>query len=228
RGRGDLAPFSRVAIQLQEVANDPDFDLKKLLQLIQSGQALTAAILRAANSSFYGDLNEVATADAAVARLGSEEVARLAAMAAQKEQYQLEDPELQQFLEPLWRLAAACAAGSRWRAKRLGFEELENEVFVAGLLHDIGKLLLMKVVDDLKANHNHDVRLAPSLMEELFASLHPRVGYALVRSWSLPESYCLVVRDHHVEDLDPANTLLQIVWLAELGIMLEDVLQLDC
>jgi len=212
-----LPARNQTAVQLQQIIGRSDYDLQEILTIIESDQALTAEVLRVANSPFYGGLAEIATVHKAVVRLGGPEVVRLAIAATEKESYKVKDPALAAFMVPLWSHAMGVALGARWLARRLGFKDLENEVFIAGLLHDVGKLLLVRVCDDLKQQGRITQAIPDAVIAEILTAGHCRHGEALMQHWGLPEIYRTVVRDHHDEEVDDRNNLLLMVRLANLA-----------
>jgi len=149
-----------------------------------------------------------------VIRLGAPEIVRLSVLVIEKNNYQVESPALHKFLEPLWAHAQATAMGAKWVALKLGFEDLENEAFIGGLLHDMGKLLLVKVLDDILQSDSQQPNLPENLILEILESAHTVQGYTLAKKWALPEKYCEIIRDHHQSDMSKASNLLNIICLA--------------
>ncbi|MFO7608556.1 MAG: HDOD domain-containing protein [Candidatus Krumholzibacteriia bacterium] len=225
-GRVELPPANEISSRLQSVTTDPDFAMGEVVEIIGSDQALTAGVLRVANSAFYGGLSPVRTVRDAVVRLGAPELVRLAVLSAEKAAYQASTPQLREMIPDLWRHASATALGARWLARKLGFSDQENEAFIGGLLHDVGSLMLVRIIDDLMATGELEVALPPAVLAEVIGTGHTKHGYHLTRHWNLPEIYCEVVRDHHREDLAEAGSLINLVALADkaclqLGIGLE-------
>lgn len=209
-----LPARSEVATQLHALAGDPDFEIEKVIRLITSDTALTGEILRVANSALYAGLSKVATVRDAIVRLGSKQVFRLAMQACEKEQYQARSPVLDALMEPLWRHTLGVAHGSAWLAQKLGYRDLEQTAFVGGLMHDVGKLLLVKVIDDVFSGPDAPGGLTDQLVREILDSAHTTRGYELAQGWGLPEEYGRIIRDHHLEDLSQAGTLINLVSLA--------------
>lgn len=208
-----LAPFDEVAVQIQQQAASDDFDVQKIEQLILSDQALATEVLRAANSPFYGGLSKIQTVKNAVVRLGVTEIANIVLMTTERSKYELRHPSLAGKTEELWRHAVGVAVGSQWLAKRLGFDELAHQAFLAGLIHDVGKLLLLCILDDLL--HEDDVPpLGAAVVEELLESKHAEQGHRLALEWNLPEEYARVIRDHEAEQVSGDASLLLLVRLA--------------
>lgn len=212
-----LPARNQTAVQLQRMLAKPEYDIQEILKIIESDQALTGEVLRVANSPFYGGLTQITTVHKAVVRLGGPEVVRLAIAAVEKESYRVKDPALAALIAPLWNHALGVALGARWLVRRLGFKDLENEAFIAGLLHDVGKLLLVRVCDDLKRLGRISPAVPEAVIREVLAAGHCRHGDALLAHWGLPEIYRNVVRGHHEELVDEHNTLLLMVRLANLA-----------
>lgn len=203
--------------QLQAVLAEDDYDIKRVLEIIESDQALTTEMLRVANSPFYGGLSEVTTVQQAVVRIGGPEVIRLAIAATEKRSYQVQDRELSFTISRLWDHALGVALASRWLARKLGFADLESEAFIGGLLHDVGKLLLVRVLDELIATEKVSRGISQAILGEVLVSGHARHGARLLEHWGLPENYRRIVRGHHDETVDEHDTLMLIVRLANLA-----------
>jgi len=210
-----LPARSSVAAELHTLAADPDFEMTRVIGLVSGDAALTGEILRVANSALYTGLSKVATVREAVVRLGSAQVFRLAMQTCEKEQYHACAPVLDGFMEPLWQHAVGVAHGSAWLARKLGYRDLEQTAFVAGLLHDVGKLLLVKVIDDVFSAEQIDGGLTDQLIREILESAHVTCGFELARSWGLPEEYGRIIRDHHQDDLSQGGTLINLVALSD-------------
>jgi HD-like signal output (HDOD) protein len=86
---------------------------------------------------------------------------------------------------------------------------------MGGLLHDIGQLALLKVLDDIHRNKESKVAFSEILISEIMDRMHEEVGYELMKSWSLPEAYCSIAVNHHKEEYDGNDILLVIVRLAD-------------
>ena len=101
------------------------------------------------------------------------------------------------------------------RAVRRCLTGLAHEAFFAGLLHDVGKLFILTVIDDLKHSDDLDIQPSDALLLEAMNSLHANHGYSLMVHWNLPEKYSNIVRDHHNEEFDSKDMLQNLVRLAD-------------
>ncbi len=140
-------------------------------------------------------------------RLGVNQVYNFLVAGSQKDYYKSSDPAIEQYLQTLWKHALATARGSQWLLRRIGYRELADEGFLAGLFHDIGKLLLLRVIETIKAE-DPDIVFSESFVSEILDSMHVEQGYILMNEWSIPSVYCDVLRHHHDEEFDSSNTLL--------------------
>jgi len=114
----------------------------------------------------------------------------------------------------LWRHAVGCAFGSHWLADHCYLQGIKHESFFAGLLHDVGKLYILKIADNLKKNNGIGTQISNALLFEAMDNLHAECGSALMRHWNLPEKYCEIAQRHHGE-IDSKNLLITLVRMAD-------------
>lgn len=213
----NLPVFHSVAVKLQQMLSRRDFHIDEVIDQISGDQSLASQVLKVANSSFYAGLSKVATIKDAVVRLGAQEIANLAMVASQIEVYKSDNSILSKNMKGLWSHALSCAVGSKWLARKSGYVNLASEAFMGGLLHDIGKLAILKVLDDIHINKETTAAFSETLINEVMDRMHEEVGLKLMQSWSLPESYGNIALNHHREDFDNNDILLIIVRLANLA-----------
>lgn len=240
----DIPIFSAVALKIRNLVHKEECHIHDVERLISQDAGLAGQILRIANSSYYGGHSKVATINAAILRLGLKQIANVAMTVSQRAMYRSNDKFLNTYMDRLRNHAISCAIGAQWLATNTGRRQLASEAFMAGLLHDIGKLRLIKAVEEVIAKSSNNgvsgnseiaqalfgttdlaaactVDLAKnhppreSLIQEAMRNLHAKAGFQLLRAWNLPETYCVVVRDHHNEVVDKDNVLLLIVRLVD-------------
>jgi HD-like signal output (HDOD) protein len=209
-----LPVFSDVALKVQRATREERYDIAEIERAIESDPALVAEVLKAANSAFFGGLAEVATIRAAVLRLGLQRVANLVFMASEKSRYVVRAHALSSIMTALWHHASACAMAAEWIARKVRYPQLSETVFIGALVHDIGKLFLLRVLDEMAAVQPQRAAVSEELVLEVLTRAHPEVGHRLLVSWHLPEVYQTIVRDHHVDAPDPSQVALQIVRMA--------------
>jgi len=209
-----LPVLSDVSATLHAATNSDTYDMTVIERAIDSDTALATDVLRVANSAFFGGLSEVTTIRAAVLRLGFKRVTNLVVLASEKNRYTAKRPEVAVLLRVLWRHSSACAPASDWIAERARFQQIAGEAFIGGLIHDIGKLFLLRVLDEMMVD-NPDGLYSTELIGEIINHAHADQGYRLLTSWRLPEIYSVIVRDHHAPTLDTSNVPLMVVRLAD-------------
>ena len=208
-----LPVFNDIAMRILKMARHEDFDIREMSQLIYQDQVLVAEVLKAANSPFFGGLAVISTVRDAIIRLGARQVSELVLIASERIQYCAKDKKLNNLLKKLWKHSVACAIGSQWLARRLSYHEKDNEAFIGGLLHDIGKLFLLRVIDTMQQSKEVEFNISYELSYELISSFHAEQGYKLLSQWNLPEIYCEITRDHESVEFDQENIPLMLVRL---------------
>lgn len=210
-----LPVFNATAARIQQEVAKDEPDTRRIEQLIVSDQALTAEVLRMSNSSFYKGLTQVTTVRNAIVRLGVNEVSNIVMTVTHEGQFRSKDPFLHGVMRKLWRHALATSIAAHWLSRHCGLHALAHEAFFAGLLHDVGKLFILTVIDDLV--HSGAQRVTPSsaVLMEAMDHLHTTHGYTLMKHWNLPERYARIARDHHIETPDPEDHLALVVRLAD-------------
>ena len=222
-----LPVFNATAMRIQQEIAKEDPDVRLIEKLVVSDQALTTKVLSVSNSSFYKGLTQVSTVRNAIVRLGINEVSNIVMLVTHENNFRSKDPFVHDIMRKLWRHSVGSALGGHWLAKTFGFQSIAHEAFFAGLLHDVGKLFILTVIDDLKHSDSFDQQPSNALLIEAMKNLHTGHGYALIHHWNLPPAYCLIARDHHREELDAADFLMTITRMADkacnkLGIGLEE------
>ncbi len=211
--RVTLPPFDKTALRVQQEIQKQDVQISKIEKLIIADPAMSSQILKIANSAFFRGLVNVMTVRDAIVRLGLNEITRMVMILSQKNLYETKDQYIKNYRNILWQHALVCALSSQWVAREAGFDNLAQEVFFAALLHDIGKLFLITVVEKIKTTKDVPFIPSKSVVSEIIKSQHTVQGYNLLRKWNIPEKYCQVVKEHHDEKFDMNNVPLIILRL---------------
>jgi HD-like signal output (HDOD) protein len=215
-GRLNLPVYNPIALKLQQAIANKNEDIVEIEQLILSDQAAAAEVLRAANSPFFCGLSPVRTIRNAIVRLGTQQMRRLVILVFERAKYQAHHPDLQGMLLELWGHASTTALGSQWLSKRLRSTGIEEICFLGGLLHDIGKLIILRAIDEIRKSDGDSRPIFKETLYELLQEAHCELGHRLLTSWNVPQVYCQIARDHHAEDLS-GDLPLAIVRLANGG-----------
>ncbi len=201
-GVQDLVPLPKAYIRIQELVNDPDSSLEDVTKVIANDAALTSRILRIANSAYMGLASKVDTVGRAVQVLGLNQVHDLAlAGAAVGSLTKIKVPALD--INDFWRRSVYCAVVARiiCKQRQLGSPE---RLFVSGLLHDIGHLLLAyrepEKHAELRASSIETGRPMAVIEQQELGFTYAELGAALLKNWQLPDAIVAPVQ-HHVRSL---------------------------
>lgn len=198
--------------RMLSLVDDPEVSTREIADMVSNDQAMAAAVLRLVNAPFYGLGRRISSIQHAVLLLGLRTVRNLALSAVL----------VKSFVEPsrdrrfdrvrLWRHTVACAAGARLLSQRLGTSDPE-EAFLAGLVHDMGIVILDQFFHDgFRRVADLVVNMGTPLVEaerEVFGRDHAFVGRQLARRWNFPAPVTEAIGCHHQPGrarLDPALT----------------------
>ncbi len=209
----DLPVFHPIAVRLQQLLQRPDFSMAQVVALANEDQSLAGQILKMANSTAYIGRVRTETIKDAVIRLGARQVASLAMAASQAGLHMSKNPVINGFMQSLWLHSHACAMGSRWLARSAGYPQYAEQAYMAGLLHDVGKLYLLKALERLNESGVAQAALEEDLLLEIFDELHVEQGCRLMEHWNMPRVYYNVVANHHDDNFDTSDTVLTVVRL---------------
>jgi len=200
----DLPTISSVASEINLIEKKKSLTAKSLSEIINRDPALTAKVLRLANSAYYGVVREVSTLSRAVTVLGFDTIKNLALTISVFNVFNSTDEKAFD-MQGLWghSLGVGLAAKHLVSASSMsiGDRMLAEQAFVCGILHDIGKIAIARNFPDamhdiLDRVHSSDVP-QHEIEKEILGFNHQRVGQALANSWNFPEDYLTVIRLHH-------------------------------
>ncbi|MEI6514242.1 MAG: HDOD domain-containing protein [bacterium] len=215
----DLPTMPEAALRVVRLANDEDIPNLTIARALANDQGLAARILRLANSAYYGLPHEVSTLNDAVMLLGTRTIRHMALLAST---FPWLAKELSGYdLAPamLWRHSFTVAIGAEIIAKQTRSVS-PDEAFTAGLLHDIGKVVMSMWMKDmlpemLKKVREENIPFNDSEYNS-FGFTHADVGGHLASQWNLPESLVKAVTNHHCPDrVDSTSSLTQITHIAD-------------
>jgi HD-like signal output (HDOD) protein len=207
----ELPIFHPVAIKLQQMLANYEFTVDDVAQIANSDMSLASQMLKLANSPMYMGRTRVATIKEAVIRLGAQQVVNIAIAASQASVHESSNPAMDRYMKLLWAHSHAAALGARWLALNCGMRGVADENYLAALLHDVGKLYLLKSIERLVNAGVISSMFDEELVLEIFKEMHVDQGYKLMQHWNFPAMYCDVIRFHHNDDWDTVNKMLAIV-----------------
>ena len=209
---GALPVLPATWIKLAELLDSPDTDITDIASIVEQDPGLTSSLLHTVNSAYFGMPRKVVACQEAIQIVGLE-VVRGLMMGMKVFGFYEKSPLVKSVFGNIWEHSLKTAVGAR---KISQVEALEgdqcNVAFTAGLLHDVGKLILA-------ANAEHEYRLAMDLSEKVgtpleqaelgsFGCTHAQIGAYLFTLWGFPEPVVQAVANHHtlegIEVMTPA------------------------
>ncbi len=196
----NLPTVPAVAVKILELCKDPNADFAELASVISADTAMTAKILRIANSSLFGGRSKITSVQQALVRLGLK-VTRMTALGFSLAG-EMETKAPATFdMDYFWRHTLTTAAAARAFCEVIKASR-RDEAFAAGLLQDVGVLALhcvmperySLVLSELKKSPTTDLHIVEM---KLLGITHMEVGSDLLRSWEVPEEVCEPVFFHH-------------------------------
>jgi HD-like signal output (HDOD) protein len=210
-----LPVFNSAAASIQQELAKNEPSIQVIEKIITADQSLATQVLKIANSSFYRGLNEVGTVRAAIMRLGMKEIEKVVLLATSRNHFKSSDKTINLLMKKLWQHAVGCAYGAVWLARRHTYGVEQSQAFFGGLFHDVGKLLVLVIIEQIK-RRNQSLKITDALLLEAMDRLHAREGGKLLDKWNVPESFCVIAREHHAAEFDDKNILMLLVRMANL------------
>ncbi len=197
-----LPPLPQIVSVLIEKFDNPDVSAKEIAEIMQKDQSLVAEVLKIVNSPYYGLKREIISAYHAINILGYQNMKSLIIAIRYGKLFNRNDENHL----TMWRHSLSTALFSKYIAKELKYKNLE-EIFVTGLLHDIGKLALYtnlgekykKIIEMVKAGEGDFYELE----KEEFGFTHLEVGAFVAENWRLSSMVKNVSFFHKFPELSP-------------------------
>jgi len=205
----DLPTVPTVLYEVLQAVDNLDLSAKSLATIIEKDQALTARVLRVANSPFYGFARRISTIDLAVIILGLNTIKEIVLSLVLKRFFAKVDSKLFN-IENFWNYSIFCGAASKYLAKKLDYR-LSGEAFVAGLMHDIGILIIIHYFkNEFKKIRSLQKQEKLTLIEaekRVLNTVHSEIGAWLAEKWQLPEKLVDAISNHHYSYNDYLKTI---------------------
>ncbi len=194
-GAKNLFSLPDIFFQLTEMMRDPRYTLTDIGNVVATDPALSARLLRIVNSAFYGFQSKIDTISRAITIVGADDFYNLVVATEVVTRFSRISTDLVD-MTSFWLRSVHCSVLTRLLAKRSGAMKVER-LFLAGLLHDVGSLVLYQMMPEQSSKVllaiRHDRRLLEGIERQVIGFTHTEVGCELLKSWGLPPSIYEVV-----------------------------------
>ena len=214
----DLPPMPQVAQKARKVLADPNSSFSDLARIIETDQGIVTRVLKIANSPYYGHSGNVSSVHHASAVLGAKTLMELLNLACSSE---ILDKNLDGYdlvAGDLWMHSLAVASGSQIIARRVQ-PALEQDAFSAGLIHDVGKIILDPYILERKEEFQSFVKLENesflSAEKRMLGFDHAELASEVCEHWQIPKHIALSIRYHHDPTPSDKDMLSYIVHMAD-------------
>lgn len=227
----DIPIMPQVATKVLQLQEDNlDISFKELEKIILLDPAITARILKVANSALYARQREITNVQQAIVLLGFKMIKSMILLVCASNIYGKNKKKFKDIPDTMmtkssamemWRhLILTAFIAKHIATKRL--EEKKDDIFVSGLLHDIGRIVLMVNESELYENFLKEILANPDkdvleVEKKIFGYNHLEVGKIVLGKWNFPNELVDVISQHHARNADsPYKTAITIVALANL------------
>lgn len=198
-GAIEIASLPEIFLRVNEMIDSPRHSAADIGHTICHDAALSARLLKIANSAFYGFPSQIDTISRAITVIGTRELRDLVLATSVIRTFKGLPNDLVS-MEDFWRHSICCALAARSLAEQRGEQSLER-FFVAGLLHDVGSLLIYRKIPELareallRSRYNNIPLYRAE--QNIMGFDHAAVGVEILRKWKLPEHLQEAAEFHH-------------------------------
>jgi len=196
----DLPTLPEVAARVMVLASNPASSVSDIRALIERDPVLAAKLLNVANSAMYGMRRQIGTIQLALVILGMNEVSSIVTSLCVFTAFcNMPDDEVFD-RDRFWEHSAGCGAIARMLSRRLGLR-MEGREFVAGLMHDMGRILIdqyfhEEFVEIVQRTQDGEMRMR-DVEKEVLGTSHDEIGGWLADRWGLPDALVEAIAYHH-------------------------------
>ncbi|GAB1372959.1 hypothetical protein MASR1M45_30230 [Candidatus Kapaibacterium sp.] len=196
----DLPTIPIVISEVLAAIDNPKSSAASLAKIIEKDQALTARVLRIANSPFYGYTRQISTIDLAIVIMGFNTLKEIVLSIVIQRFFSKVNTKLFN-IRDFWQYGLFCGSTARLLSRKLGYK-IAGEAFVAGLMHDIGIIIIAeyftpKFKEIIKFANENNVSLIDA-EQAIMECTHAEIGAWIADKWNLPDKMVTAIRNHHI------------------------------
>lgn len=196
-GVKDIQAMPSVIVKALNVMKKPTASMKELGDIVMFDQSLTIKILALVNSAYYGFSQQISSINIALSLLGMVKVKNIIVAVAMKPMMSNQGDK------ELWKHSMRVAAGCEYLANLTKVMD-SDEAFIAGFVHDVGKMVLQMTNEKLYSKVLNTVEMGTDILDaerKYFDSDHVKTGSLLAKRWQLPILLANIISYHHAPSL---------------------------
>ncbi|MEW6658507.1 MAG: HDOD domain-containing protein [Thermodesulfobacteriota bacterium] len=220
RSLKNLPPFPMVAQRTLVLLNKPEVSIQELVEVVKFDPAITANILRISNSAYFGLRREIHSLHQALLLLGTQELLKIIIASGATRLFSAPTPGYFTERQGLWRHSVSCALMVDVLSRELSLPD-QATGFTAGLMHDIGKIVLSLFVEQkfheiMEVVEQQGVSFQAA--EKIILGVdHAEMGGEMARMWDFPDRLRLAITYHHLDKPEAyTDDLILLVYLADI------------
>jgi len=215
RGEISLPSPPQIGIKFKEMVNN-GANLQDIAGLLKQEAAVSSKLISISNSAFYRGVAENKNLDQAVGRLGLTTTKQYVDAITNRSLYYTNNKEMKQLIESLWEHSLATAYASQITCQVLR-TKVSEDPFTLGLLHDLGRLVLLQAVGELQLKKKLGDAIDDADLSQTIDQNHGKFGSALLKRWKFSNEYILVSSYHdNLSGADPVSNDLSVVHFGNL------------
>jgi len=196
-GKIVLPVFPNIVNEVEALMAEKDPSVDELAKIVEKDIVISGKLVTIANSALYKGLDDVNSLNGALVRLGFKHTLGVCSALATRNLFDSENEALKTEMDRLWVHSFAVATLARRLAEEKGLDNLET-IFLMGLVHDIGKMLLMKVYVDMYP----DVCVSDENLQLAIHEIHTTFGGVLLKKMNFSNQIIKIAELHHWEEFE--------------------------
>jgi HD-GYP domain-containing protein (c-di-GMP phosphodiesterase class II) len=191
-GKIELPVLPKVVFQVRKVIQNPMSTTDDVAKAIEQDAVISTRLITVCNSAVYRGAEKTTTVRQAVPRLGLKQTQSIVTTIANKNLYQTDNEQFMEMMQQLWMHSLASAYCAKSIAQKAGYEDIEK-YFMIGLVHDIGKSLLLRALEDLLQDSGS---VDTAEVKKAIQEVHCDFSSALLQRWNFPGEFVRAAKMH--------------------------------
>ena len=214
RGDLELPPAPKIAIRIRQLV-DLNADIDEVVKLLKHDLSISTQLIRTSNSVAYGGFEKNLSTGQAVRRLGIDRSVEVVMAICCRGYFVTNHPDYKQLVEDLWWHSLACAHAATRIAGHKKID-VEEDLFALGLLHDIGKLILIQAASNLQMPKKSGMDIEPEALQSMLTDYHGQIGMRILRKWGYSKAFAALIQHHRVKVESSPSPVMQVLHEADL------------